>query len=202
MSSQPGGGRREAARLEAFSDGVMAVIITIMAFGLNVPRDTTWHALGQQLPSLLVYLLSFTLIGIYWNNHHHLFRATHRISGAVMWANLNLLFWLSLIPVATKWVGQAHEASLPASVYGIVSFAASVAYGLLVQMVIRVNGRDSPVARGIGSDLKGRLSAVLFAAGVGLAWLSPWIAYALYVAVALLWLVPDSRLVPDPGGSR
>jgi TMEM175 potassium channel family protein len=160
MSSQPGEGRREAARLEAFSDGVMAVIITIMAFGLNVPRDTTWHAADQELPSLLVYLLSFTLIGIYWNNHHHLFRATHRISGAVMWANLNLLFWLSLIPVATKWVGQAHEASLPASVYGIVSFAASVAYGLLVQMVIRVNGRDSPVARGIGSDLKGRLSRV------------------------------------------
>jgi uncharacterized membrane protein len=169
---------------------------------LNVPRDTTWHAAAQELPSLLVYLLSFTLIGIYWNNHHHLFRATHRISGAVMWTNLNLLFWLSLIPVATKWVGQAHEASLPASVYGIVSFGAAVAYGLLVQAIIKANGRDSPVARGVGSDLKGRLSAGLFAAGVGLAWLSPWIAYALYVAVALLWLVPDRRLVPEPEGSR
>jgi uncharacterized membrane protein len=202
MSSQPGEGRREAARLEAFSDGVMAVIITIMAFGLTVPRDTTWHAAGRQLPSLLVYLLSFTLIGIYWNNHHHLFRVTHRISGAVMWTNLNLLFWLSLIPVATKWVGQAHQASLPASVYGVASLGAAVAYGLLVQMVIKANGRDSPVATGIGSDLKGRLSVGLFGAGAGLAWLSPWIAYALYVAAALLWLVPDRRLVPGPGDSR
>jgi uncharacterized membrane protein len=202
MSYQPGEGRREAARLEAFSDGVMAVIITIMAFGLNVPRDTTWHAAGQELPSLLVYLLSFTLIGIYWNNHHHLFRVTHRISSAVMWANLHLLFWLSLIPVATKWVGQAHDASLPASVYGIASVGAAVAYGLLVQMIIKANGRDSAVARGIGSDLKGRLSIGLFAAGTGLAWLSPWIAYALYVAVALLWLVPDRRLVPEPEASR
>ena len=202
MSSQPGEGRHEAARLEAFSDGVMAVIITIMAFGLNVPRDTTWHAAGQQLPSLLVYLLSFTLIGIYWNNHHHLFRATHRISGAVMWANLHLLFWLSLIPVATKWVGQAHQASLPASVYGTAGLGAAVAYGLLVQMIVKANGRDSPVARGIGSDLKGRLSIGLFAAGVGLAWLSPWLAYALYVAVALMWLVPDRRLASPPDGSR
>ena len=202
MSNQPGEGRREAARLEAFSDGVMAVIITIMAFGLNVPRDTTWHAVGQQLPSLLVYLLSFTLIGIYWNNHHQLFRGTHRISGAVMWTNLHLPFWLSLIPVATKWVGQAHEASLPASVYGIASLGAAVAYGLLVQMPIKANGRDSPVATGIGSDLKGRLSIGLFAVSVGLAWLSPWIAYALYVAVALFWLVPDRRLAPEGGGSR
>jgi uncharacterized membrane protein len=202
MSSQPGEGRREETRLEAFSDGVMAVIITIMAFGLSVPRDTTWHAAGQQLPSLLVYLLSFTLIRIYWNNHHHLFRVTYRISGGVMWANLNLLFWLSLIPVATKWAGQAHQSSLPASVYGTASFGAAVAYGLLVQMAIKANGRDSPVATGIGSDLKGRLSIGLFAAGAGLAWLSPWIAYALYVAVTLLWLVPDRRLVPEPEDSR
>ena len=202
MSTQPGEGRREAARLEAFSDGVMAVIITIMAFGLDVPRDTTWHALGQELPSLLVYLLSFTLIGMYWNNHHHLFRVTHRISAAVMWTNLHLLFWLSLIPVTTKWIGQAHEASLPASVYGIVNFGAGVAYGLLVQMIIKANGRDSTVAKGIGSDLKGRLSAGLFAGGVGLAWLSPWIAYALYVAATVLWLVPDRRLAPGPVSSR
>jgi uncharacterized membrane protein len=199
MSNQPGERRHEAARLEAFSDGVMAVIITIMAFGLNVPRDTTWHAVGEQLPSLLVYLLSFTMIGIYWNNHHHLLRVTHRISGAVMWTNLHLLFWLSLIPVTTKWVGQAHRASLPASVYGIVGFGAGVAYVFLVQMIIKTNGRDSPVAQGIGSDLKGRLSIGLFAVGIGLAWLSPWIAYALYVAIALLWLAPDRRLVPEPG---
>ena len=202
MSNETGEGRREAARLEAFSDGVMAVIITIMAFGLNVPRDTTWHAAARELPSLLVYLLSFTLIGIYWNNHHHLFRITQRISGAVMWASLHLLFWLSLIPVATKWVGQAHDASLPAAVYGIVGFGAGAGYGLLVQMIIKANGRDSAVARGIGSDVKGRLSAGLFAADVGLAWLSPWIAYALYLAVAFLWWVPDRRLRPETNGSH
>lgn len=190
-------GEREAARLEAFSDGVMAVIITIMAFGLDVPGNTTWHAAAGRLPSLLVYVLSFTLIGIYWNNHHHLLKATRRISGAVMWANLHLLFWLSLIPVATKWVGQAHQARLPASVYGIASVGAAVAYALLVQMIILANGRDSPVATAIGPDVKGRLSICLFAAGAGLAWLSPWIAYALYVAVAISWFVPDRRLTPQ-----
>jgi uncharacterized membrane protein len=197
MSIRRGEGEREAARLEAFSDGVIAVIITIMAFGLNVPANTTWHAVSQRLPSLLVYVLSFTLVGIYWNNHHHLLRATQRISGAVMWANLHLLFWLSLVPVATKWVGEAHLSSMPASVYGIVTFGAGVAYALLVQMIIRANGRDSLVATAIGSDVKGRLSIGLFAAGVGLAWLSPWIAYALYVVVALSWFVPDRRLSPE-----
>lgn len=185
------------ARLEAFSDSVLAVIITIMAFDLRAPHGATISAVRAQLPGLLVYLLSFTFIGIYWNNHHHLLRATHRISGAVMWANLHLLFWLSLVPVATKWVGEAHEASMPASVYGIVNLAAAVAYALLVQMIIRANGRDSLVARAIGSDLKGRLSICLFAAAVGLAWISPWIAYALYVAVALSWFVPDRRLTPE-----
>src|SRR5215472_16041708 len=176
MSGDPGGeGRRESARLEAFSDGVMAIIITIMAFGLDVPKDTTWHAAAQQLPSLLVYALSFTMIGIYWNNHHH------------------LLLWLSLIPVATKWLGEKHQAHLPASVYGIIGFGAAVAYGLLVQAIIRANGRDSAVAKAIGSDVKGRVSIVLFAAAAGFAWLSPWIAYALYVAVAIVWFVPDRR---------
>jgi uncharacterized membrane protein len=193
MSIPPAEGRREAARLEAFSDGVMAVVITIMAFGLNVPKDTTWHALGQQLPSLLVYILSFTMIGIYWNNHHHLLRATERISGGVMWANLHLLFWLSLIPVATKWVGEAHQASMPASVFGVVTLGAAVAYGILVQMIIRANGRDSDVARAVGSDVKGNLSIWLYGAGIGLAWVSPWIAYALYVTVAIVWFIPDRR---------
>ena len=197
MSIQRGDGEREAGRLEAFSDGVLAVIITIMAFGLNVPRNTTWHAVSQQLPSLVVYALSFTLIGIYWNNHHHLLRATQRISGAVMWANLHLLFWLSLVPVATKWVGEAHLASMPASVYGIVNLGAAGAYILLVRMIIRANGRDSLVATAIGSDVKGTLSICLFAAGIGLAWLSPWVAYVLYVAVALSWFVPDRRLTPE-----
>jgi TMEM175 potassium channel family protein len=194
MTQERSGGGREAARLEAFSDGVMAVIITIMAFSLGVPRNTTWHAVAQQVPSLLVYILSFAMIGIYWSNYHHLLRATRRISGAVMWANLHLLFWLSLIPVATKWVGRAHQASLPASAYGIAGFGSAVAYALLVQMIIRANGRESPVARAIGSDTKSRLSLCAWAAGAGLAWLSPWIAYTLYGAVALLWFVPDRRL--------
>ena len=203
MTSRAGEGRREAARLESFSDGVMAVIITIMAFGLEVPKDATWHAVKQQFPPLLVYVLSFTLIGVWWNNHHHLLRATEHISGAVMWTNLHLLFWLSLLPLATKWVGQAHQSSLPASAYGIVSVGAALAYGLLVRMIIAANGRDSPVARAIGSDVKGKVSTGLFAAGVGLAWVSPWIAYALYVGVALVWFVPDRRLSSesshDPG---
>jgi uncharacterized membrane protein len=186
-------GRRDADRLEAFSDGVMAVVITIMAFGLNVPKETTWHALRDQLPSLLVYVLSFTMIGIYWNNHHHLLRATERISGTVMWANLHLLFWLSLIPVATKWVGQAHTASLPACVYGIVAVGTAVAYGILVRMIVQTNGPDSAVAAAVGSDVKGNLSIVLYVAAIGLAWVSPWIAYALFVAVAMVWFVPDRR---------
>jgi uncharacterized membrane protein len=193
MSISRADGRREAERLEAFSDGVMAVVITIMAFGLNIPKDTTWHALGQQLPSLLVYVLSFTMIGIYWNNHHHLLRATDRISGGVMWANLHLLFWLSLIPVATKWVGEAHQASMPASVYGMVALGAAVAYGILVRAIIRANGRQSAVAAAVGSDVKGNVSIVLYAVAIGLAWLSPWIAYALYITVAVVWFVPDRR---------
>jgi uncharacterized membrane protein len=137
--------------------------------------------------------LSFTIVGIYWNNHHHLLRATQRISGGVMWANLLLLFWLSLIPVATKWVGQVHSASLPASVYGMVLLGAALAFQFLVHMIIRANGRDSLVATAIGSDIKGNASVGLYAGGVGLAWLSPWIAYGLYVAVAVIWFVPDRR---------
>jgi uncharacterized membrane protein len=172
----------------------MAVIITIMAFSVGVPKHTTWVAVTKQLPSLVVYVLSFVLIAIYWNNHHHLLRATERISGAVMWANLHLLFWLSLIPLATKWVGQSHLDSMPASAYGIASLGTGVAYALLVRMIIRVNGRESPVAKAIGSDVKGTLSIGLFAAGVGLAFLSPWIAFAMYAAVALLWFIPDRRL--------
>jgi uncharacterized membrane protein len=186
-------GPREAERLEAFSDGVMAVIITIMALGLDVPKHTTWHALADELPSLLVYVLSFTMIGIYWNNHHHLLRATERIGGGVMWANLHLLFWLSLIPLATKWVGQEHLAHLPACVYGIVALGAAVAYGILVQTIIRTNGPQSAVATAVGSDIKGNVSIGLYAFAIGLAWVSPWIAYAFFIMVAVVWFVPDRR---------
>lgn len=183
------------ARLEAFSDSVMAVIITIMAFELRPPHGVTLDAVRQQLPGLLVYLLSFAFVGIYWNNHHHLLRAADRISGATMWANLFLLFWLSLIPVLTEWLRDEYRHALPAAAYGGVAFAAGVAYAILIRTLIRANGRDSALARAVGSDVKGYASLAMYASGVVLAFLSPWIAYALYVAVALMWFIPDRRFV-------
>jgi uncharacterized membrane protein len=183
------------ARVEAFSDSVMAVIITIMAFQLRVPRGATLAAVRDQLPGLLVYMLSFVLVGIYWNNHHNLLRAADRISGAVMWANLFLLFWLSLIPVLTEWLRDAYRHALPAAAYGAVLLAAASAFAILIRALIRANGRDSAVAQAIGSDVKGNASLVLYAAGVGLAFVSPWISYVLYVAVAVMWFVPDRRFI-------
>ena len=155
------------ARVEAFSDGVMAVIITIMALELRAPHGATLDAVRETLPGLLVYVLSFTFIGMYWNNHHHLLRAADRISGGAMWANLFLLFWLSLIPVLTEWVRDEYRHALPAAAYGAVAFAAGVAYAILIRALIRVNGRDSALARAIGSDLKGYSSLALYAAGLG-----------------------------------
>ncbi len=192
----PTSSRWDTDRLEAFSDGVMAVIITIMAFGLQAPAGRpTLHALGKLFPHLLIYALSFIMIGIYWNNHHHLFRATERISGAVMWANLHVLFWLSLIPVLTEWIGTSsdYRAHLPACSYGVAALGAAIAYGILVRAIIRANGRDSAVGAAIGSDLKGNISIGLYVVGIGLAWVSPWIGYGMYVAVAVVWFVPDRR---------
>jgi uncharacterized membrane protein len=181
------------ARVEAFSDGVIAVIITIMALELRAPDGTSLDAVREQLPGLLVYVLSFVIIGIYWNNHHHLLRAAERISGAAMWANLFLLFWLSLIPVLTEWLRDEYRHALPAAAYGTVALAAGIAYAILVRALIRANGRDSAVAQAIGSDIKGYASLVLYAAGVGFAFVSPWISYAFYVAVAVMWFIPDRR---------
>jgi uncharacterized membrane protein len=181
-------------RLEAFSDGVMAVIITIMAFELKAPLGPSFHALSQRLPALLVYILSFTFIGIYWNNHHHLLRATPRISGAVMWANLHLLFWLSLVPVLTEWVGTSYRHTWPAAVYGMVGLAAALAYSVLVKTIVRANDQDSIVVVAIGSDRKGMASLAIYAVAVGFAFLSPWISYALYTAVSVMWFIPDRRL--------
>ena len=172
----------------------MAVIITIMVLDLRVPGRPTAHDLGKSLPSLLVYVLSFVFVGIYWNNHHHLLRSTERISGGVMWANLHLLFWLSLIPVVTKWVAEFYRSHLPASIYAAVALGAGVAYTILVRTIVRANGADSEVARSIGRDVKGWISMVFYAVAIGLAWLTPWIAYALMVAVAVMWFVPDRRL--------
>jgi uncharacterized membrane protein len=181
------------ARVEAFSDGVIAVIITIMALELRAPQGASLDAVREQVPGLLVYVLSFVIIGIYWNNHHHLLRAAERISGAAMWANLFLLFWLSLIPVLTEWLRDEYRHALPAAAYGAVALAAGIAYAILTRTLIRANGRDSAVALAIGSDVKGYGSLVLYAAGVGLAFVSPWISYGLYAAVALTWFVPDRR---------
>lgn len=180
-------------RIEAFSDAVMAVIITIMAFELRPPEGATLASVREQLPGLLVYVLSFTFIGIYWNNHHHLLRATGRISGGAMWANLFLLFWLSLIPVLTEWLRDEYRESLPAAAYGAVALAAAFAYTLLVRALIRANGSESGVATAVASDAKGYASLVMYAAGVGLAFVKPWISYALYAAVAIMWFVPDRR---------
>ncbi len=185
------------SRLEAFSDGVMAVIITITALSLRAPNGSSFTALGHRLPELLVYILSFTFVGIYWNNHHHLLRATHHITGGVMWSNLYLLFWLSLIPVVTEWVGTNYSAHWPAATYGLVGLGAATAFFILVRMIIRANGRDSAVARATGSDLKGNLSILFYAAGVGLAFLSPYIAYALYALVAVMWFIPDRQLADE-----
>ena len=186
--------RSEPERLEAFSDGVLAVIITIMALELKAPAEATAHALGQRVPGLLVYVLSFAFVGIYWNNHHQLLRSTGRISGAVMWANLHLLFWLSLIPVLTEWVGESYRASLPASMYGVVGLLAGVAYTILVRTIIAANGSDSDVARAIGRDRKGWISLGLYSFGIGISWLSPYVAYGAYAAVSVMWFIPDRRL--------
>jgi uncharacterized membrane protein len=183
----------ETGRLEAFSDGVFAVIITIMALELKVPDEGTFRALRERLPALLIYILSFTFIGIWWNNHHHLLRAARRITAGVMWANLHLLFWLSLIPVLTEWIGEHYEDHAPAATYGFVGVGAAVAFTILVRAIIRADGSSSLVAEAIGRDGKGRASLAIYAAATVLAFVSPWISYALFVAVAVIWFVPDRR---------
>jgi uncharacterized membrane protein len=189
----------ETDRLEAFSDGVMAVIITIMAFSIPTPDGPSYAALRGLVPHLLVYILSFAVIGIYWNNHHHLLRATERISGAVMWSNLLLLFWLSMFPIVTAWVGRFPSHSLPAACYGFVAVGAALAYSVLVRAIIRVNGTDSTVGRSIGSDTKGYLSIALYASGAALAFRWPWIAYVFYATVSIIWFIPDRRFTRAAG---
>ena len=181
-------------RLEGFSDGVMAVIITIMAFQLKSPATADLRGLTRLWPSLLVYVLSFSMIGIYWNNHHHLLRATRRISASVMWTNLLLLFWLSLIPFATDWVGTAHGHTLPAVTYGAIALAAALAYFALVRAILGANPDDPGIVAAIGRDVKGIASPVICAVGIGLAFVSPYLAYGCYLAVSVLWFIPDRRL--------
>ena len=189
-----GPGESETGRLEAFSDGVLAVIITIMALELKAPVRGDFGSLRDRIPALLVYILSFTFVGIYWNNHHHLLRAARRVTGGVMWANLHLLFWLSLIPVLTEWIGENYEKTAPAATYGLVGLGSAVAFTVLTREIIRADGSASLVATAIGRDTKGRVSLVAYAAATGLAFVSPWISYALFAAVAVMWFVPDRRL--------
>ena len=187
----------ETDRLEAFSDAVMAVIITIMAFNVKPPAAASLSAVRASLPELLVYVLSFAIIGTYWNNHHHLLRATHRMSAGVMWSNLHLLFWLSLFPVATGWIGLFPTDAVPSAFYGVVGLASAVAYWVLVRAIIRANGADSQVARRIGSDVKGKLSPALYVVGIGLAFATSIGADVVYAVVAAMWFVPDRRLAPE-----
>ena len=181
-------------RMEAFSDGVIAILITVMVLELPVPHGTTWAALRPAAPVLLTYLMSFAYLGIYWNNHHHMLQATTRVSGLILWANLHLLFWLSLIPFTTAWLGENHFAATPAACYGIILLTAALAYYGLQRAIIRDQGTQSVVATAVGRDVKGKLSPQLYAAGIGLSFASHWSAVAIYAAVALMWLIPDRRL--------
>jgi uncharacterized membrane protein len=182
------------ARLEAFSDGVLAIIITIMVLEMKVPHGTSLETLTPLLPIFLSYVLSFIYVGIYWNNHHHMLHASTKVSGRVLWANLHLLFWLSLFPFATGWMGENHFAALPTAIYGGVLLAAAIAYLLLQQAIIAAQGDGSVLKRAVGNDWKGKLSPVLYVCGVLLTFHASWLAQAMYVVAALLWLVPDRRI--------
>jgi uncharacterized membrane protein len=181
-------------RLEAFSDGVIAIIITIMVLEMKVPHGADAGALRPLLPVFLSYVLSYVNVGIYWNNHHHLLHATRQVDGRVLWANLLLLFWLSLFPFCTGWMGENHFASLPTALYGIVLLMAAYSYLVLQRAIVAVDGPSSPLARAVGPDRKGLVSRLMYMAAVAAAFVRPWIAWALYVAVALLWFVPDRRI--------
>ena len=181
-------------RLEAFSDGVMAIIITIMVLDLKAPHTSSLAALSLVLPGLFSYLLSFVFVGIYWNNHHHMFQATETVNGTILWANLNLLFWLSLLPIVTDWLSESHVAPLPTAAYGFVLLMAGVAYWLLQTLIIRSQGRNSLLAKAVGADIKGKSSPFIYVVAIAIAGFYPWIAAALYITVALIWLIPDRRI--------
>jgi len=183
-----------ATRLEAFSDGVIAIIITIMVLELKVPHAEDFASLGPLTPVFLSYVLSFVYVGIYWNNHHHMLHACGRVTGSILWANLHLLFWLSLMPFATGWMGENHFAAAPTALYGGVLLMAAIAYWILQQRIIASQGHASVLRRAVGGDLKGKLSPVLYVVAILLAFRASWMSQAIYVAVALMWLVPDRRI--------
>jgi uncharacterized membrane protein len=181
-------------RLEAFSDGVLAIIITIMVLELKVPHGTDFAVLRPLLPIFLTYVLSFIYLGIYWNNHHHLLHTVQRVNGPILWANLHLLFWLSLIPFVTGWMGENHFAAPPTALYGCVLLAAAIAYVILQRAIIAEHGRASLLAKAVGADLKGKISAGCYSLAIALSFVNQWFAVALYVLVALMWLIPDRRI--------
>ncbi|OIR17261.1 hypothetical protein GALL_22820 [mine drainage metagenome] len=183
------------ARLEAFSDGVLAIIITIMVLELKVPHGSDWPALQPLLPVFLSYVLSFIYIGIYWNNHHHMLHTVKRVNGGILWANLHLLFWLSLVPFVTGWMGENHFAALPTALYGVVLFMAAAAYFILQYCIISANGgKESLLAKAVERDRKGKVSQLLYAIAIPVAFWDQWLADALYVLVAIIWLIPDRRI--------
>ena len=181
-------------RLEAFSDGVLAIIITIMVLELKIPHGTDWADLKPLLPVFLSYVLSFIYLGIYWNNHHHLLQATRLVNGKILWANLHLLFWLSLVPFATGWMGENHFAPLPTALYGVLLLCAALAYELLQNLIIKHHGSDHVLASAVGRDRKGKMSLAFYLAAIPLAFVNQWIAGALYIVVAAIWLIPDKRI--------
>jgi len=181
-------------RLEAFSDGVIAILITIMVLELKVPHGESLAALRPLIPVSLSYVLSFVYLGIYWNNHHHMLHACNKVTGNILWANLHLLFWLSLIPFATGWMGENHFAAMPAALYGVVLLMCAIAYFILQQTIIASQGPDSILKKAVGGDWKGKLSPITYAIAIPAAFLSPWISMSLYVFIALVWLVPDRRI--------
>jgi uncharacterized membrane protein len=188
-------------RMEAFSDGVVAIIITIMILELRPPDAATWSGLQPVIPSVLMYVLSFTFLGIYWNNHHHMLQATDRINGTVLWANLHLLFWLSLVPFVTAWMGRNYTASVPTALYGCVLLMCAVSYTILQTAIIHEEGEGSRLGAAVGADRKGIASLVSYILAIPLAFVRPWIADILYIVVALIWLIPDRRIETRIGGA-
>jgi len=184
----------EPARLEAFTDGVVAIIITIMVLEIRVPRGADFAALQADIPVLLAYVLSYVNVGIFWNNHHHMLHVTERVDGKVLWANLALLFWLSLVPFVIRWIDESGFTPLPTAAYGVVLLCAGFSYNILQRTIIAANGRDSRLAVALGDDWKGKLSLMLYFLGVALAFMWPWVAILIYVTVAVMWLVPDTRI--------
>ncbi len=181
-------------RLEAFSDGVIAIIITIMVLELKVPHEANLAALRPLIPVFLSYVLSFIYLGIYWNNHHHLLQAVRHVNGSVLWANLNLLFFLSLIPFVTGWMGENHFATLPVALYGIVLLSSAIAYYILARVLVAYHGKDSALATALGGDFKGKVSVLIYAVAIGLSFVNSWFACILYSLVAVMWLIPDRRI--------